>query len=147
MAKTAKKRGSWLILATALTFAVPMTARGDDNGAPQANNAGSSVPAAVSQPAAPAGNRRRRRNGVNPAGPGWVAGQDGAQNAKLLRRRMRMQERRQLQQYDQAMTQVKEQQQQDYEKSMLQKLGSQRPAIKQGHKDVEQIRNETGANK
>jgi len=79
-------------------------------------------------------------------GPSWIAGQDGAQNVNKLKRQMKIQERRQLHQEEQAILQVKEQQQQQYEKEMLQKLGSQRPAILKNKEDIDQIRQTSGAN-
>jgi hypothetical protein len=79
-------------------------------------------------------------------GPAWVAGQDGAQDVNKLKRQMKIQERRQLHQEEQAMLQVKEQQQQQYEKEMLEKLGSQRPDILKNKQDIDQIRQNTGAN-
>lgn len=79
-------------------------------------------------------------------GPKWSPGEDGAQDAKKLRAQMKIQEKRQLRQYDQAMQQVQEQQQQQYEKDMLNTLGQQRPAILQNKQDLEKIRQKTGAN-
>jgi len=83
---------------------------------------------------------------ANASGPGWAKGQDGAQDPRVLKRRMKQQEKRQLEQEDQAIMQVKEQQQQEYEKQMLQKLGSQRPEILKNKQDIDQIRQNTGAN-
>jgi hypothetical protein len=80
------------------------------------------------------------------SGPAWAKGEDGAQDARALKRRMKLQEQRQLRQEEQAMMQVREQQQQQYEKEMLQKLGSQRPTILQNKQDIDQIRQNTGAN-
>jgi hypothetical protein len=82
----------------------------------------------------------------NASGPAWAKGDDGAQDARALKRRMKAQEQRQLRQEEQAMMQVREQQQQQYEKEMLQKLGSQRPAILQNKQEIDQIRQNTGAN-
>ncbi len=82
----------------------------------------------------------------NATGPAWAAGQDGAQDPRKLKRRMKVQEQRQLHQFDQANMQIREQQQQDYEKEMLQKLGSQRPEILKNKQDLERIRQNTGAN-
>jgi hypothetical protein len=42
--------------------------------------------------------------------------------------------------------QVKDQQQQQYEKDVMQTLGSQRPDIKQGRQDIKKVRQQTGAN-
>ena len=92
------------------------------------------------------GNRRRVARAANRIGPGWIKGQDGAQNPNKLKRGMKLQERRQNHQYEQAMNQVKEQQQQQYEKEMLQKLGSQRPVIQENREDIKKVRQATGAN-
>jgi hypothetical protein len=89
---------------------------------------------------------QRKLAGAEAAGPAWAAGKDGAQNVAQLKRRMKIQERQQLRQEDQAMLQVKEQQQQQYEKEMLEKLGAQRPAILKNEGDIDKIRQSTGAN-
>lgn len=90
--------------------------------------------------------RRRRTFEGNPNGSAWAPGKDNSQNTNQLKNEMKLQERRERRQYEQSMMQVKEQQQQQYETEMLQKLGSQRPAIKQGNKDVRKVRQQTGAN-
>jgi len=82
----------------------------------------------------------------NASGPTWAKGQDGAQDPRTLKKRMKAQEKRQLEQEDQAIMQVKEQQQQQYEKEMLEKLGSQRPTILKNKQDIDQVRQNTGAN-
>jgi hypothetical protein len=93
-------------------------------------------------------NQAGSRNVVakNATGPAWVAGSDGAQSPRKLKRQMKIQEQRQLHQFDQANMQIREQQQQQYEKEMLQKLGSQRPEILKNKQDLERIRQDTGAN-
>jgi hypothetical protein len=93
----------------------------------------------------------RRRNQGQPRrpsalGPGWIKGQDGAQNVMKLKRAMKVQSKRADHQYQQAMLQVKEQQQQQYEKEMLQSLGRQRPVIEQNRTELKQVRQDTGAN-
>jgi len=88
----------------------------------------------------------RKTVDANASGPAWAKGDDGAQDTRTLKRRMKLQEQRQLRMEDQAIMQVKEQQQQQYEKEMLQKLGSQRPAILQNKQEIDQIRQNTGAN-
>lgn len=82
----------------------------------------------------------------NELGPRWASGTDGAQDPKTLRRQMKVQERRQLKQYDQAMQQVQEMQQQEYEKEMLKTLGQQRPQILDNKEQLQKIRQQTGAN-
>jgi hypothetical protein len=88
----------------------------------------------------------RKTAAPNATGPAWVKGDDGAQDPRMLKRRMKAQEQKQLQQEDAAIMQVKEQQQQQYEKEMLEKLGSQRPTILKNKQDLDQIRQNTGAN-
>ena len=79
-------------------------------------------------------------------GPRWAVGTDGAQDPKRLRRQMKLEEKRQLKQYDQAMQQVQEMQQQQYEKDMLKTLGQQRPQILNNKEQLEKIREQSGAN-
>ncbi len=79
-------------------------------------------------------------------GPQWAGGADGAQDPRVLRRRMKLQEQRQLNQYDQAMQQTQEMQQQEYEKEMLKTLGQQRPQILKNQQQLQKVREQTGAN-
>jgi hypothetical protein len=79
-------------------------------------------------------------------GPVWAPGTDGAQNPQTLKKRMKVQERKQLEQEDQAIMQVKEQQQQQYEKQMLEKLGNQRNTILQNKDAIDKVRQDSGAN-
>jgi hypothetical protein len=88
------------------------------------------------------------RKTVDPSanGPKWAKGQDGAQDPIQLKREMKKEEARQLRQESQALMQVKEMQQQQYEKEMLQKLGGQRPEILQNKQQIDQVRDTSGAN-
>lgn len=79
-------------------------------------------------------------------GPKWSTGTDGAQNAPVLLRQMKQQEKRQLTQERQALEQKLEQQQLQYEREMLPKLGDQRRDIIKQQGDVKNIRTESGAN-
>jgi len=88
----------------------------------------------------------RKIVGSQADGPKWVNGQDGAQDPTKLKHEMKTEEARQLRQERQALLQVKEMQQQQYEKEMLQKLGGQRPEILQNKQQVDQIRDTSGAN-
>jgi opacity protein-like surface antigen len=80
------------------------------------------------------------------AGPKWAQGQDGAQDTNKLKHEMKEEEARELRQERQSLMQVKEMQQQQYEKEMLQKLGGQRPEILQNKQQIDQIRDTSGAN-
>ncbi len=82
----------------------------------------------------------------NVVGPKWTTGTDGAQNAPTLLRQMKQQEKRQLTQERQALEQKLEQQQLQYEREMLPKLGDQRRDIIKQQGDVKDIRLESGAN-
>ncbi len=79
-------------------------------------------------------------------GPSWATSTDGAQDPQVLRRQMKAQSQRHQKQYEQAMQQVQEMQQQQYEKDMLKTLGQQRPQILNNKKELEKVREETGAN-
>lgn len=79
-------------------------------------------------------------------GPSWSPGPDGAQNPENLLKKMKAQERRELRQEKQALEQKTEQQQLEYERSMIPKLGDQRKDILKQEREVKQIRSESGAN-
>lgn len=79
-------------------------------------------------------------------GPSWSPGPDGAQNPASLLKKMKAQERQELRQEKQALEQKTEQQQLEYERSMIPKLGDQRKNILKQQSEVKQIRSESGAN-
>lgn len=79
-------------------------------------------------------------------GPEWKAGKDGAQDPKKLLKQMKSQEARQLRQEKQNMEQIMEQQQLDYQKQVIYNLGQQKSAIQKKKKELENVRNESGAN-
>lgn len=78
-------------------------------------------------------------------GPKWTPGPDGAQNVKSLKKQMKAEEKRELRQERQALEQKLEGQQLDYEKQMVEKLGEQRPEIQKKKSDLQEIRQESGA--
>jgi hypothetical protein len=139
MTHSHRTRGLSALLA--LIFAIPVganliTAQAQST-ADQSGQAGRAVK--------PGANVRGQRR-MGPAGPAWIKGQDGAQNTRKLKHQMKVQNRRMMHQYDQAQLQVREQQQQEYEKAMLPALASQRPKIQQNRQDIKHLRQETGAN-
>lgn len=79
-------------------------------------------------------------------GPAWSTGPNGAQDPGSLLKKMKAQERQQLRQEKQALEQKLEQQQLDYERAMIPKLGNQRKDILKQEGEVKQIRSESGAN-
>lgn len=79
-------------------------------------------------------------------GPEWSRGPDGAQNPRKLLSRMKTEERRELRQEKQANEQTLENQQLDYERQMMVKLGGQRKKIQQQKGNLQDIRKEQGAN-
>lgn len=79
-------------------------------------------------------------------GPEWSPGLDGAQNPAALHKQMKQEEKRELRQYNQAMQQKTEEQQLEYEKSVVPKLGGQRKTVLQQKKQLNEIRKESGAN-
>jgi hypothetical protein len=78
-------------------------------------------------------------------GPNWTPGPDGAQDPKSLLKQMKSEEKRELRQERQRNMQAIEQQQLEYEKSMLNKLGNQRPEIQKDKRQLENIRQKSGA--
>lgn len=84
--------------------------------------------------------------GEDVLGPEWKAGKDGAQDPKKLLKQMKAQESRQLRQEKQNMEQIMEQQQLDYQKQVIYNLGQQKSAIQKKKKELENVRNESGAN-
>lgn len=79
-------------------------------------------------------------------GPKWKAGEDGAQDPKALLKQMKAQEKRALRQERQNNMQMLEQQQLDYEKEVVNKLGQQRPAIQEKKQELQNVREQAGAN-
>jgi hypothetical protein len=79
-------------------------------------------------------------------GPEWSPGLDGAQNPAALHKQMKQEEKRELRQYNQAMQQKTEEQQLEYEKNVVPKLGGQRKTVLQQKKQLNEIRKESGAN-
>jgi len=79
-------------------------------------------------------------------GPKWSPGPDGAQDPNSLLKKMKQQEKMQLRQERQALEQKTEQQQLDYERSMLPRMQDQRKDILKQEGQVKQIRSQTGAN-
>ncbi len=84
-------------------------------------------------------------NGSNTLGAKWAKGADGAQNPNKLKKEMKAEEKRELRQEKQALEQKVENQQLDYEKQMVEKLGEQRPEIQKKKSDLQDIRKESGA--
>ncbi|MBP7862110.1 hypothetical protein KA183_10530 [bacterium] len=84
-------------------------------------------------------------NGSNTLGAKWAKGADGAQNPNKLKKEMKSEENREVRQEKQALEQKVENQQLDYEKQMVEKLGEQRPAIQKNKSDLQDIRKESGA--
>ena len=84
--------------------------------------------------------------GADVLGPTWKAGQDGAQDPKALLKQMKSQEKRALRQQRQAAMQALEQQQLQYEKEMINTLGKQKPAIEESKSQLQQVRQQAGAN-
>lgn len=84
-------------------------------------------------------------NGSNTLGAKWAKGADGAQNPNKLNKEMKAEEKRELRQEKQALEQKVENQQLDYEKQMVEKLGEQRPEIQKKKSDLQDIRKESGA--
>ena len=78
-------------------------------------------------------------------GPTWSKGQDGAQNPKNLLQQMKSENKRELRQERQATEQKIEQQQLQYEKEMVERLGEQKQDIIKGKEDLKDIRKESGA--
>lgn len=79
-------------------------------------------------------------------GPEWSPGLDGAQNPTALKKEMKQEEKRELRQYNQAMQQKTEEQQLEYERSMMPKLAGQRKSVLRQKKQLNEIRQESGAN-
>ncbi len=77
-------------------------------------------------------------------GPKWTPGPDGAQNVKSLKKQMKA-ETREVRQEKQALEQTLEGQQLDYEKQMVEKLGEQRPEIQKKKSELQEVRQESGA--
>ncbi|MDX2106946.1 MAG: hypothetical protein SFY67_11135 [Candidatus Melainabacteria bacterium] len=84
-------------------------------------------------------------NGSNTLGAKWAKGADGAQNANKLKKEMKSEEKREVRQEKQALEQKVENQQLDYEKQMVEKLGEQRPEIQKKKSELQEIRQESGA--
>ena len=84
-------------------------------------------------------------NGPNTLGAKWAKGADGAQNANKLKKEMKAEEKREVRQEKQALEQKVENQQLDYEKQMVEKLGEQRPEIQKKKSELQEIRQESGA--
>ena len=139
MTHSQNMRGLSVLLA--LMFALPL---GTNRHSAQAQPA-ADQPSQAGRAVKPGPNVRGQRR-MSPAGPAWIKGQDGAQNTRKLKQQMKIQNRRMMHQYDQAQLQVREQQQQEYEKAMLPNLASQRPKIQQNRQDIKRLRQETGAN-
>lgn len=78
-------------------------------------------------------------------GPKWTPGPDGAQNVKSLKKQMKAEEKREVRQEKQALEQKLEGQQLDYEKQMVEKLGEQRPEIQKKKSELQEVRQESGA--
>lgn len=85
-------------------------------------------------------------SGANPLGANWQPGPDGAQDPDALRKKLKAQERRALRQEKQANMQAIEQQQLQYEKEVINNLGDQKTKIKQEKEQLENVRNNSGAN-
>jgi hypothetical protein len=84
--------------------------------------------------------------GANPLGANWQPGPDGAQDPDALKKKLKAQERRALRQEKQANMQAIEQQQLQYEKEVINSLGDQKTKIKQEKEQLENARNNSGAN-
>jgi hypothetical protein len=84
--------------------------------------------------------------GANPLGANWQPGPDGAQDPDALKKKLKSQERRALRQEKQANMQAIEQQQLQYEKEVINNLGDQKMKIKQEKEQLENARNNSGAN-
>lgn len=84
-------------------------------------------------------------NGPNTLGAKWAKGADGAQNANKLKKEMKAEEKREVRQEKQALEQKVENQQLNYEKQMVEKLGEQRPEIQKKKSELQEIRQESGA--
>ncbi len=84
--------------------------------------------------------------GANPLGANWQPGPDGAQDPDALKKKLKAQERRALRQEKQANIQAIEQQQLQYEKEVINSLGEQKTKIKQEKEQLENARNNSGAN-
>lgn len=84
--------------------------------------------------------------GANPLGPNWQPGPDGAQDPDALKKKLKAQERRALRQEKQANMQAIEQQQLQYEKEMVNSLSTQKKKIQQEKEQLENVRNNSGAN-
>lgn len=84
--------------------------------------------------------------GANPLGANWQPGPDGAQDPEALKKKLKAQERRALRQHKQANMQAIEQQQLQYEKEMVNTLGDQKTKIEQEKEQLENVRNNSGAN-
>lgn len=84
--------------------------------------------------------------GADVLGPTWKTGKDGAQDPKALLKQMKSQEKRALRQQRQAAMQALEQQQLQYEKDMINTLGKQKPAIQDSKSQLQQVRQQSGAN-
>jgi hypothetical protein len=82
----------------------------------------------------------------NVLGPKWTPGQDGAQKSAPLLKQMKQMEKRELRQEKQANEQTLEQQQLDYEKSMMNKFSEQRQSVLKKKSNLKQERQDTGAN-
>lgn len=78
-------------------------------------------------------------------GPQWSRGLDGAQNSRKLLGGMKSEERRELRQEKQANEQTLENQQLDYERQMMVKLGNQRKQIQKNKGNLQDVRKEQGA--
>lgn len=78
-------------------------------------------------------------------GARWAKGADGAQNPKKLKQEMKRENRRELRQYRQANEQKIEQQQLDYEKEMVEKLGDQRKDVLKEKENLKDVRKDSGA--
>ncbi len=78
-------------------------------------------------------------------GPKWKPGLDGAQKSDALIKEMRRENRRELRQERQSNAQKLEQQQLQYEKEMVDKLGAQREDILKQKDELKDVRKESGA--
>lgn len=93
-----------------------------------------------------AGAGTEQEQGAGTLGPEWQPGKDGAQNPKALLQQMKAQEKRALRQQRQQAMQTLEQQQLQYEKEMINNLGKQKPAIEESKSELQQVRQQAGAN-
>lgn len=84
--------------------------------------------------------------GADPLGPNWQPGPDGAQDPDALKKKLKAQEKRALRQEKQANMQAIEQQQLQYEKEMVNSLSTQKKKIQQEKEQLENVRNNSGAN-